>query len=43
MIDEIIAISNNSAQSDMLAIEDAVNDCYEQHKAVWENGIKENR
>ena len=38
--DEIFVIANNSVQSDMLAIEDAVNDCYEQHKAVWEKWDK---
>lgn len=40
MIDEIITIANDSAQSNMLAIEDTVNDCYEQHKAVWEKWDK---
>lgn len=38
--DEIFVIANNSVQSDMLAIEDAVNDCYEQHKATWESWNK---
>ncbi len=39
--EEIISVANDSAQADRLAIESAVKECYEQHKAAlekWDKG-----
>ena len=38
--EEIISVANDSVQADRLAIESAVKECYEQHKAAWESWDK---
>lgn len=38
--EEIISVANDSVQADSLAVESAVKECYEQHKAAWETWDK---